>query len=292
MKVLIAGGTGFIGSYISKQFLLNGFELSFVSRSKAHVPWNEAELIDALETTDILINLAGKTINCRHTAQNKKQIYESRIATTNMLGKALLKCNNAPKLWINASASAFYKSTNEHCHTESNFEKGNGFLAQTVQDWEKVFFGFELSTTRQIALRTSVVLGKNGGAFKPLQLLTKYGLGGKAGSGKQMFSWIHIEDYYRIIKFAIDNPSLAGAVNATSPTPIANSEFMKTMREVSGYKIGLPAPEFAIRLGARFMNTEASLLLDPVCFCPELLLKSGFEFNYPTCDSAVTELIK
>ncbi len=291
MRVLIAGGTGFIGSYLSKRFILNGFDVNFVSRSKAHVQWNEAELIEALEKTDILINLAGKTINCRHNSENKKQIYNSRIETTKMLGGALLKCKNAPKLWINASASAIYKSDNEHCHTESNYKKGTDFLAKTVQDWEKVFFDFNLSTTRQIALRTSVVLGKNGGAFKPLQLLTKYGLGGKAGNGKQYFSWIHIEDYFRIIEFIIENESITGAINATSPTPLPNSDFMKTMREVAGCKMGIPAPEFAIKLGAFFINTEASLLLNPVRFCPELLLKSGFEFKYPECKSAINELI-
>jgi uncharacterized protein (TIGR01777 family) len=291
MKILIAGGTGFIGSYISKRFAQNGVELSFVLRSKGHVQWNESELMKALEQTDILINLAGKSINCRHTAENKKLIYDSRIETTRILGDALLKCKRKPELWINASASAFYKSDNEHCQTESNYMQGDDFLAKTVQDWEKAFFSYNIPSIRQVALRTSVVLGKGGGAFQPLKMLTKFGLGGKAGSGKQYFSWIHIEDYFRIIKFVIDNKSVIGAVNTTSPEPVSNSEFMMAMRQSMGCTIGLPAPEFAIRIGARFINTEASLLLDPVRFCPELLLKSGFKFNYPNCKSAINELV-
>lgn len=291
MKILIAGGTGFIGTYLSKQFKNKGFDVHFVSRSKAHVQWNEAELINALEETTILINLAGKTINCRHTPENKKLIYNSRIDTTNMLGGALLKCKSKPELWINASASAFYKSDNEHCQTESNFKQGDDFLAKTVQDWEKAFFDYTIPGVRQVALRTSVVLGKGGGAFEPLKMLTKFGLGGKAGSGKQYFSWIHIEDYYRIIEYVIATESLVGAVNATSPEPVSNAGFMKAMRKAMGCIIGLPAPEFAIRLGARFINTEADLLLSPVRFCPELLLKNGFKFNYPDCDSAIKKLI-
>jgi uncharacterized protein len=135
------------------------------------------------------------------------------------------------------------------------------------------------------------VLGKGGGAFQPLEMLTKYGLGGKAGNGKQYFSWIHIEDYFRIIEFVIENKLIFGPINATTPEAVSNSEFMKAMRQSMGCTIGLPAPEFAIRIGARFINTEASLLLDPVRFCPELLLSSGFKFKYPTCKSAINELV-
>jgi len=291
MNILIAGGTGFIGRYLAQRFLQKSDAVRYVSRSSGHVQWNEAELVKALEETDVLINLAGKTINCRHTPENKELIYNSRIDTTKMLGEALLQCKTTPELWINASASAFYKSDNEHCQTENNYKQGDNFLAKTVQDWEKAFFDFTIPGVRQVALRTSVVLGKGGGAFEPLRMLTKFGLGGKAGSGKQYFSWIHIEDYYRIIEFAMATKSLSGAVNATSPEPVINAVFMKAMRNIMGCKIGLPAPEFAIRLGARFINTEADLLLSPVRYCPELLLKNGFKFNYPTCDSAINELL-
>jgi len=292
MKILIAGGTGFIGSFISKRFAKNGIELHFVSRSEGHIQWNESELMKALEQTDVLINLAGKSINCRHTPENQKLILKSRLDTTIMLGEALLKCKHKPELWINASASAFYKSDNEHCQTESNYEQGDDFLAKTVQNWEKTFFDYNTPNTRQVTLRTSVVLGKGGGAFQPLKMLTKFGLGGKAGSGKQYFSWIHIEDYFRIIEFVIEKKSIFGSINTTSPEPVTNAQFMKTLRQGMGCKIGLPAPEFAIRIGARFINTEAGLLLNPVRFCPELLLKNGFKFNYPTCESAVSELNK
>jgi len=238
-----------------------------------------------------LINLAGKTINCRHTTENQKLILKSRIDTTKILGEALLKCKHKPALWINASASAFYKSENDYCQTETKYEEGKDFLAETVREWEKAFFSFSNLAIRQVALRTSVVLGKNGGAFEPLYMLTKFGLGGKAGSGKQFFSWIHIEDYFGIIEYLLKNKSLQGAINVTSPTPVTNAEFMKSMRQEMGQHIGFPAPEFAIRIGARFINTEASLLLNPVRYCPEKLINNGFKFKYATCESALKELV-
>ncbi len=291
MKILIAGGTGFIGSYIAKRFLQNGVEVNFVSRSKNHIQWKITDLTDSLEQTDILINLAGKSINCRHTPENQKLILNSRVDTTKMLGEALQKCKHKPLLWINASASAFYESENDYCLTETKYEEGKDFLADTVRAWEMAFFSFSNLAIRQVALRTSVVLGKNGGAFEPLQKLTKFGLGGKVGSGKQFFSWIHIEDYFRIIEYLIKNKLVQGAINVTSPTPVTNALFMKSMRQAMGVHFGLPAPEIAIKVGARFINTEAGLLLNPVRYCPETLINSGFKFKYPTCDSALKELV-
>jgi len=292
MKILIAGGTGFIGSYLSDKFRQNGFEVRIVSRSNAHVQWNEAELISELEKTNVLINLAGKSINCRHTEENKKLIYDSRIETTKMLGNALSKCKSKPELWINASASAIYKPSTDFCSTESDFEQGDDFLATTVRDWENVFFQFQMPTIRQVALRTSVVLGKGGGAFEPLKMLTKYGLGGRAGNGKQFFSWIHIEDFYRVITFIIENKTISAVLNTTSPGPLTNAELMKVMRRSMGYFFGLPAPGFAIRIGARFLNTEADLILNSVLYSPQKLIRSDFIFKYPDCESAVNNLIK
>lgn len=292
MNVLIAGGTGFIGSYISKRFIENGYQVKLVSRNSEHVNWTENALIEALETSDILINLAGKSINCKHTAKNRTLILKSRIETTEMLGKAIQKCKNAPKIWINASASAIYKSNLMISQTESQFEIGTGFLADTVAQWEKTFFDFNLPNTRQVALRTSVVLGKNGGAFQPIKLLTVFGLGGTLGSGKQYFSWIHLEDYFRIIDFAIQNKKVTGAINATSPNPLPNRDFMKGMRAAIGCKIGVPAPEFAIRAVSGIINTEPELLLDSVNFYPENLINNGFLFKFGECKEAIKELIQ
>jgi uncharacterized protein (TIGR01777 family) len=291
MNVLIAGGTGFIGSYISNRFIEMGYSVNIISRNSEHVNWNESSLIKALENTDILINLAGKSINCKHTSANKELILKSRIDTTNKLGQAIQKCKKAPVLWINASASAIYKPNIETCHTESNYQKGDSFLAKTVEQWEKTFFDFKLADTRQVALRTSVVLGNNGGAFEPLKRITMFGLGGKVGTGKQIFSWIHIEDYFRIIEFSIQNESIKDAINATSPSPLSNADFMKQMRQAIGCKLGIPAPAFAIKIACIFLNTEPELLLDSVNFHPETLLKFGFKFKFDNAEIAIKKLI-
>lgn len=291
MRILIAGGTGFTGSYLSERFRQKGFEVNFVSRNNGHINWNIKELTAALEKTDILLNLAGKSINCRQSAANKQAILQSRIKTTNMLGEALLNCKKKPKLWINASASAIYNSNNHSVSTESNYKESTGFLADVVRQWEETFFGFTQSAVRQVALRTSVVLGNSGGAFPPLNLLARIGLGGKTGNGKQQFSWIHIEDFYRLIEFIIDNETITGIVNATSPSPLPNRDFMLKLRQAHHCKIGIPTPAFALRIAEKFVDINASLLLEPVNIYPEVLLNNGFRFNFTDADNAIKNLI-
>jgi len=290
MKIVIAGGTGLIGTYLNDRFSEQSDNVLIVSRIKGHVSWNHQELINALEGADLLINLAGKTINCRHTTKNKAAILKSRIETTDILGKAVLACNNPPRLWINASASAIYSADVKEPAIESSTQLANDFLADVVKEWEKKFFSFQLSQTRQLALRTSVVLSSNGGAFVPLSLLTKFGLGGKQGSGNQKFSWIHIEDYYRLILFLMNNP-LKGIINCTSPHPISNSELMLAFRKCYGVKFGLPAPAFAIKIGAAIIGTESSLLSNSSWLYPQSLLNSNFEFKFPFIENAITDLM-
>jgi len=291
MNILIAGGSGFIGSYLTNRFLQEGFQVQIISRKPGDVSWNDDDLVRAIEWSDVLINLAGRSINCRHTAANKADIVESRLWAVSKLGAALAKAIQLPRLWINASASAFYAGDNLQTNSEFNYEPGSGFLAETVNLWEYTFFSFALPEFRQVALRTSVVLGPNGGAFKPLLNLTKLGLGGAIGSGKQFFSWIHIEDYFRIILFCIQNPTISGAINTSSPNPLPQAHLMKAFRELANVPIGLPAPEFAVKMGAFLMGTEASLLLDPVNIFPKVLVDNGFKFKYPDAKAALKDLI-
>jgi uncharacterized protein (TIGR01777 family) len=188
MNILIAGGTGFIGTYLKKRFEEKGENVKLVSRTGIDVPWVHQSLVDELEHTDMVINLAGKTINCRHTGENKKMILDSRIKATSLLGNAIAACKNPPLLWVNASASAIYKSDTIAPATETSEHLADDFLADVVRRWETDFFSFKLPSTRQIALRTSVVLGRSKGAFPSLLRLTRLGLGGKVGNGKQIFS--------------------------------------------------------------------------------------------------------
>ena len=290
MKIVIAGGTGLIGTYLLHRFSQRGDNVLVVSRNKGHVSWNHQELKNALEGADLLINLSGKSINCRHTVKNKEAILKSRIETTDKLGKAVLACVNPPHLWINASASAIYSANIKEPAGESSTEFSNDFLSNVIRKWEDKFFSFHLPLTRQVAMRTSVVLSNNGGAFVPLFWLTKLGLGGRQGSGKQEFSWIHIEDYYRMILFLNEN-QINGIFNCTSPNPVTNTELMHAFRKCLGVKIGLPAPEFAVKIGAAIIGTESSLLLNSSFLYPENLMKAGFEFKYPVIKNAIEDLM-
>ena len=291
MNILIAGGTGFIGTYLKKRFEKKGENVKLVSRTGIDVPWVHQSLVDELEHTDMVINLAGKTINCRHTGENKKMILDSRIKATSLLGNAIAACKNPPLLWVNASASAIYKSDTIAPATETSEHLADDFLADVVRRWETDFFSFKLPSTRQIALRTSVVLGRSKGAFPSLLRLTRLGLGGKVGNGKQIFSWIHIGDYFRIVEFLIQNDSITGVVNCTSPAPLSNAALMKEMRSKVKIPFGLPAPEFAVRIGAFFIGTESSLLLDSTNIYPERLLNAGFKFKFGDISTAISDLV-
>ena len=290
-KVVIAGGTGFIGSYLLKRFQESGYKVLIVSRLPGHVSWKPIELEEAFNGADMVLNLAGKSINCQHNDENKKAIIESRINTTLWIGNAVLASANPPKLWINASATGIYKPSFNHAMTEDEKELGTDFLAKVIKKWEKAFFGFQIPETRQIALRTSVVLGRNGGALKPLILLGRFGLGGKQGDGKQMFSWIHVEDYFRILLFLLENNSIQGVLNCTSPEPVSNTDFMDSIRKTLRMPIGIPAPEFAIRLGAKLIGTEPELILNSSFVVPKRLMEAGFQFTFPSLDKALEDLL-
>ena len=290
-KVVIAGGTGFIGSYLSKRFEESGYKVLIVSRQEGHVSWLPADLKNAVDGAELVVNLAGKSINCRHTKANKRALLESRIHTTLLIGKAIECAENPPKLWINASASGVYKPSKEMPMTEINYLIANDFLSELVQQWEKVFFDFQLSKTRRIALRTSVVLGKNDGALQPLLRLTRLGFGGKLADGNQMFSWIHIEDYFQVILFLLENPLMTGVCNCTSPSPLRNAQLMKSIRETLRIPFGIPAPAFAVTFGAAIVGIEPSLILNSSYLLPKYLIDNGFKFRFPQIEEALDQLV-
>lgn len=291
-KIVIAGGTGFIGTYIAERFQKAGYNVQIVSRNPEHISWNPIGLTEALEGAEAVINLAGKSISCLHTEENRKAIIESRINTTLWLGNALLACIKPPKVWINASATGIYKPSFDHLMTEEETEYGDDFLAEVVKHWEKTFFAFQLSDTRQIALRTSVVLGKGGGALQPLVTLSRLWLGGKQGDGRQIMSWIHEEDYFQILQFLIASKNIHGVINCTSPQPIPNREFMEQLRNCLRVPVGISAPEFAVKIGARLQGIEPDLVLNSVNVYPKRLLDAGFRFAYPDVAKALKDLLK
>ena len=290
-KIVIAGGTGFIGSYLEERFKKSGYRVLLVSRQEPHVPWQHSELTKAVNEAALVLNLAGTSINCRHNAINKKAILQSRISSSQMIGNAILASKIPPKLWINASAAAIYKQSKDKAMTEDETDLSNDFLADVVHQWEQKFFSFQLPSTRKVALRTSLVLGKEGGALKPLLTLSQFGLGGTQASGNQIMSWIHIEDYFRIVLFLLEHEGLDGVYNCSSPNPVSNKEFMSTIRRILNIPIGLPAPAWIIGIGARIIGTESSLILNSSYLLPKKLMNSKFRFTYPELEKALFNLL-
>ncbi|RNF38902.1 TIGR01777 family oxidoreductase [Planococcus salinus] len=292
-KVVLAGGTGFIGRYLEQQFTDTGYEVLIISRQPQHISWDDKNgIIDALEGAEMLINLAGKSVNCRYTEKNKREIYNSRTITTETLGEAIQACYNPPPLWINSSTATIYRHAEDRPMTEANGELGRGFSVDVGKAWEQTLFSFQLPRTRQVALRLAIVLGQGGGVMTPYENLVRFGLGGKQASGNQMFSWIHIEDVYRIILFLQGRDDLSGVFNCSAPKPVTNRELMKQVRRAMGRKIGLPAPAWLLEMGAVFIRTETELIFKSRWVFPDRLLKQGFRFKYPAIDQALRQIVK
>lgn len=291
-KIVIAGGTGFVGKYLTKKFTGLGYKVIIISRQENHVNWNnENAVIVALENAEMLINLAGKSVDCRYNEKNKHEIYNSRIKTTKALGEAILKCKNPPPLWINSSTATIYRHATDRPMTESTGEIGSGFSVNVATNWEKVFFDYKLANTRQIVLRMAIVLGNDGGVMMPLKNLVHFGLGGKQGNGNQMFSWIHIEDLFNIIIYLQQHLELSGIFNTSAPNPVTNKLLMAKMRQQMNIKFGLPAPEWLLKVGAVIINTETELILKSRWVIPERLLQSGYQFKYPDIDEALKNIL-
>jgi len=290
-KIVIAGGTGFLGQYFASKFRANGDEVIIISRNSGDFQWSEKEgVVNALNNADVLINLAGKSVDCRYTEKNKQAILRSRVDTTKALGNAILGCTEPPRLWINSSTATIYRHAEDRSMTERDGEIGNGFSVDVAQQWEKAFFDFTLPDTRQVALRMAIVLRKNGGVMRPLKRLAQFGLGGKQGKGTQMFSWIHIEDLFQIILFLMKQKELDGIINCSAPDPVANEVLMKAILEALHVKIGLPAPAWLLQIGALLIRTETELILKSRWALPERLIKAGYIFTHPTLASALEDI--
>ncbi|PZE22167.1 TIGR01777 family oxidoreductase [Paenibacillus xerothermodurans] len=291
-KVILAGGTGFIGAYFQEQFERLGYDVHIISRQPSHIAWRDTEgIVQALESADILINLAGKSVNCRYNRRNQEEIVNSRTETTNILGNAVLACTVPPKLWINSSTATIYRHAEDRPMTEESGEIGSGFSVEVAKAWERAFFSFDLPHTRQIALRIAIVLGAHGGVLTPYKNLVRFGLGGIQGPGSQKFSWIHVEDLFHIILFLQQREDLSGVFNCSSPHPITNRELMQHFRTIMNRKIGLPAPKWMLELGALAIRTETELILKSRWVIPEKLLKHGYEFKFATIDQALRDIL-
>lgn len=300
-KLIIVAGTGFLGQVLVNHFKNNFEQIVILTRgiSKTEgkvkfVNWNARTLTgweNELENATALINLAGKSVDCRYTKANKREILLSRIESTKVLNKAVLKCKNPPKHWLNSSTATIYRFSLDKKMDEVDGEIGNDFSMNVAQSWEKAFFKTETPQTLKTALRTSIVLGKNGGAFIPLKRLAQFGFGGKQGNGNQFISWIHEHDFARAVDFIIQK-EMTGCVNIVSPNPIANVDFMKKLRKAVGQFIGIPTPKFILKIGAFIIGTEPELVLKSRNVIPKKLIDNGFQFELNTLDEAFKKLLE
>ena len=312
-RVVIAGASGFIGQYLARAFSADGDSVAMIGRSASGARWgNTAAITDLLDGADVLINLAGKSVNCRYNAANRAEIMRSRIDTTRELAAAIRDCDTPPPLWINASTATIYRHSEDRPMTESTGELGTGFSANIATSWEREFFKASLPRTRRIALRMAIVLG-DGSAMIPLIMLTRFGLGGpqrdgrwfstlerrregtfhqfRARGGRQKFSWVHIEDVLGSIRFLIGRDGIDGIVNVSSPNPTDNRTFMKTLRSVLHVPFGLPAFRWMLELGSAAIRTETELVLKSRWVIPERLVSDGYQFAYPELEPALSQIV-
>lgn len=313
-RIVIAGASGFIGRYLADAFRADGAHVALVGRAGPDAAWgNTAAITALLEGSDLLVNLAGKSVNCRYGPANRAEILRSRVATTQELADAVAACENPPALWVNASTATIYRHAEDRAMTEADGELGTGFSVSVAREWERVFFAADLPATRRVALRMAIVLG-DGSALLPLIRLARFGLGGpqydgrwfstrarreagtfhefRARSGRQKFSWIHIRDVYGIICFLQARADIAGAVNAASPHPTDNRTFMATLRRVLGIPAGLPAFRWMLELGSAAIRTETELVLKSRWVVPARLNDAGFVFAYPDLEPALRSIIR
>ncbi len=298
-KMIIAGGSGFFGNHLVDYFKKT-YRVVVLTRSESklkegvqYINWDAktvGDWVDELNGATVLINLTGKSINCLFTEDNKKVLLSSRIESTKVLAEAIQKLEKPPKIWLNASAGAMYQTTDVP-NTEEDKVFKNDFLAHMAIEWEKAFFEKDLPKTKRVAMRISLILGKDGGVFPVWEKITKLFLGGKVGSGKQMISWIHVDDAVEAVQFIIEN-EIEGIVNFSSNYPVSNKDLMKELRKQMEVPFGLPAPKFGVKIGAVLLGTESSLLLDSVNFIPKKLSDNNFKFYYSKIDEAFNRLLK
>jgi uncharacterized protein len=305
-KIILAGGSGFLGQELAKHFQKAGDEPLILTREPSRgglsgrlVEWDAKTLGSwraELEGAAAVINLTGKSVNCRYTSTNKEFILNSRVDSTRVIGEAIARCTRPPAVWLNASTATLYRHTYsqkwaENGATEATPEAKDPFSVEVGLAWERALNEANTPTTRKVPLRMAMVLGldKNS-VFPVLRRLVRFGLGGRMGDGRQFVSWIHVADYCRAIDWIIEHPEMSGPMNLTAPNPVPNAEMMRILRQVCGVPFGLPAARWMLEVGAFFLRTETELIIKSRRVVPGLLSRSGFEFRFPGMREAFEDL--
>ena len=309
MKIVIPGGSGQVGRILCSAFHAHGDEVVVLSRRPESAPWNvvrwDGERTGAwtqeLEGADAVINLAGRSVNCRYSAENRRQIMDSRIKSTRAIGEALKQSSNPPGVWLQASTATIYAHRFDAANDEETGILGGGepglpdtwqFSIDVAKAWEQALDEAETPRTRKVAMRSAIIMSpQRGGPFDVLLGLVRRGLGSASGTGKQFVSWINDEDFIRAVDWLIQHEEMEGAVNLAAPNPLPNEEFMSALRQAWGIRWGIPASAWMLEMGAFFMRTETELVLKSRRVTPLRLLQSGFRFHYPDWPATAEKLV-
>ncbi len=298
-KIVIAAGTGFLGRSLSSWFQKRGDEVVVLARRSARdldarqVQWDgetAGESTRELEGATALINLAGRSVDCRYNAENRRVILESRLKSTRVLGQAIAQCANPPPVWFNSASATIYRHAEDRPMDEATGEIGSGFSVDVCRAWEGAMEAAATPRTRKVMLRIAMVLGRDGGVFVPFRMLARLGLGGTLASGSQYMSWLHEADLIGAIEFLMGRPDIAGAVNLSAPNPVTNTGWMREFRQRFGPGFGLPAAKWMLQVGAFFLRTETELLLKSRRVVPGRLLEAGYRFRFPELGPALDDL--
>lgn len=308
MKIVLAGGSGQLGTVLARDFQAAGHDVVVLTRDPRPAPWRVVLWDGAtlgpwaheIDGADIVLNLAGRSVNCRYTPENRRAILDSRVHSTRAVGEAIARAARPPRTWLQMSSAALYAHRYDAPNDEANgriggnepdFPRQWSFSVGVVQAWEEALFSAATPATRRVALRSSIVMGaERGGIFDVLLGLVRRGLGGPVGDGRQMVSWIHEQDFVRAVHWLIEREDLSGVVNVTSPNAVPNAEFMRSLRRAWGTRIGLPAAPWMLAIGARLLGTEPELVLKSRWSVPRRLLESGFPFEWTRWEDAAVEL--
>ena len=309
MKIVIPGGSGELGTLLAGEFRAEGHEVVVLSRQSRPGPWRAVEWDGVnpgawtaeIDGCEAVINLAGRSVNCRYTAKNRREIIESRVLSTRAIGSAIAAAKRPPRVWVQASTATIYAHRYDVPNDERTGLIGGGepnapetwrFSIEVATAWEQAANEFELAHTRKVLMRSAIVMSpRRGGAFSLLLRLVRFGLGGREGDGRQFVSWIHHEDWVRAVEWLIAHPELAGPVNLASPRPLPNDQFMRALRRAAGVPFGMPATRWMLEAGAFVIRTETELILKSRRVVPTRLIQSGFAFHFPEWPAAAEDLV-
>jgi uncharacterized protein (TIGR01777 family) len=309
MKIVIPGGTGQVGTILARHFHGEGHAVTVLSRGPQAAPWRVVPWdgltlgpwIKELDGSDVCINLAGRSVNCRYNAANRRAVFESRVRSTQLLNRAIGELQHPPAVWLNASTATIYRHALDRSMDEATGELGGGepgapdtwnFSIDVAKAWEDAFFATAIPGTRKVALRSAMTMSPDrGGVFDVFLGLVRRGLGGTTLPGNQYVSWIHEADFIRAIEFLIERRDIDGAVNLASPNPLPNRDFLCILRQASGTRIGLPTARWMLEVGAFLLRTESELVLKSRRVVPGRLLDAGFRFDYAEWSDAASELV-